>query len=123
MTPEELATFIALVIVYLIVFFVGTAITQWYAGRRKWDKKFSTAFVVNLLWLIFNIIFSFFLIPLLSIIVNLIVGVLVVKVMYNKEFFESFWFVVVVLIVMFFVYLILFFLLVATLVVLILPFL
>ena len=102
----------------------GTIITKWLAGTKDWNDSLGTAFIVNILWLIVDIIISLafpgdLLFLLIGLIINLILGAIIVSALYKKNFGESFLFVIVVLILKFIIVMIIVIIL-ATLLVLIL---
>lgn len=92
------------------MFFIGIPITKWYAGKKDWDDSSKQAVIVNLFWVIVDIVlivvFAFtigtsLLSDLLVIAIDLILGAVIVSKMYDKEFGESFVFVLVVQIILF----------------------
>lgn len=106
----EIIAFTTVIILAIIIFIVGTYVTRWYAKKKEWDDSLSTAFIVNIIWLITGIPISLlveylfgagFLFGLLELVLAIIIGAIVVKIVYKKEFGESIIFVIVVQIVLF----------------------
>ncbi|MHA1508751.1 MAG: hypothetical protein ACTSO6_08620 [Promethearchaeota archaeon] len=98
------------IILAIILLAIGVYVTRWYARKKEWDDSSSTAFIVNIIWLISGIpisaLFTFmfgvgFLIDLFELVIAIIIGTIVVKYVYKKEFGESFVFVIVIQIILF----------------------
>ncbi len=103
----------------IIIAVIGIFLTRWYAKKKEWSDSLLTAFIVNLIWLLTNIPISllvvflfganflsehwvtYFLFGIVELVIAIIIGAIVVKIIYKKEFGESFVFVIVVKIVLF----------------------
>ncbi|MBD3352963.1 MAG: hypothetical protein GF364_15885 [Candidatus Lokiarchaeota archaeon] len=90
------------IVTEIIAFLIGTLIIKWYAGRKGWDKSFGKAAIVNLFWVIIDLVLVFvFPNLLLNLILNILIGAIVVSKVYNKDFGESIIFVIIVYIIIF----------------------
>ena len=103
---------ISAIIATINLLLFDTIITRWLARTKDWNDSFGTAFIVNLLWFIVDIIINLafpgnLLLIIIGFIINLILGAIIVSALYKKDFGESFLFVIAVLIVKFIIVLIL----------------
>ncbi len=120
LTPEilQLGSVVTIVIgtallLGVIMFLIGVAVTKWLAGRRGWDDSFKTALIVNLLWFVVSLIIKIceimnFIFPSSSwigsvviLIINIILGLIIVSKVYEKELRESLVFVIIIQIILF----------------------
>ena len=106
----EIIALTTVIVLAIIIFIIGTYVTRWYAKKKDWDDSLSTAFIVNLIWLITGIPISLlveymfgagFLFGLVELVLAIIIGAIVVMIVYKKGFGESIIFVIVVQIVLF----------------------
>ncbi|MFX1250900.1 MAG: hypothetical protein ACFFCZ_04715 [Promethearchaeota archaeon] len=94
------------IIVSIVVFLVSTVVTRWYAVRKGWSDSWVSALIINVLWLIIDLVLVVFfgedlLFNLLGMIIEIILGAIVVMFLYQKEFVESLIFVIVIVIIIF----------------------
>lgn len=102
---------ITLLLLGVIMFLIGVALTKWLAGSKGWNDSFKTALIINLLWFVLNLliglIFSFALptqtliAQIITLIINIILGAVIVSKIYEKEFGESLVFVLIIQIILF----------------------
>lgn len=105
----------------IIIFPIGIYVMRWYANKKDmpptkvWDTSLKTAFIVNLIWLIidipisilFNFLFAQNMILYLLIqyynyiVINIFIGIVVIRKVYKKELEESFRFVLVIQLILF----------------------
>ncbi len=93
-----------------ILFAAGTYMMQMYAKSKTWDDSFKLALKINLVWLasslVVGISFSLLagdtiLIDFLRIGINLVVGIILVKKLYEKTLLESASFVLLIQIILY----------------------
>ncbi|MBD3338962.1 MAG: hypothetical protein GF353_07630 [Candidatus Lokiarchaeota archaeon] len=82
--------------------------TKWWAGKKGWSTDLKPALILNLFWLVINILLGGFFFGIIALIINIIVGGFLASKLYNKEFGESIVFVIVVLIILFIIWIIIF---------------
>lgn len=96
--------------VSIIVFIIGMYTMRWYAKKKGWDDSIKTAFIVNIVLLILNIpinlLFYFqfgdnLITGVISLVINIIIGVMAVMILYKKKFRDSFLFVFVIQLILF----------------------
>ena len=95
-----------IVLVSIVMFMIGILITRWWAIIKNWNNSFKKAGILNLLWLIINVviysIFNFipygiFLALVISLLIHLFIGSLLALNLYNKGYKESLVFIVAIL--------------------------
>ena len=96
--------------VSLILFAVGTYMTQKYAKSKTWDDSFKLALKINLIWLISSLSIGIpvsilagdtVLIDMLRFGINMVVGVILVMKLYKKTLGESIAFVLLIQIILY----------------------
>ena len=95
-----------IVLVSIVMFMIGILITRWWAIIKNWNNSFKKAGILNLLWLIVNVviysIFNFilygiFLALVISLLIHLFFGSLLVVYLYDKGYKESLVFIAAIL--------------------------
>ena len=98
---------ITIIIVSVIIFIIGIYITNWMATRKEWDDSFNPAIILNLFWLVVNIIlyttlnliyYGIFLAFLLTFSIHLFIGSILVLKLYKKDYKVSLLFVFKILV-------------------------
>lgn len=93
----------------IVIFVIGIYIVRWYARVKKREDSFNKALIINIPWLIINLslglIFVFtiinnLVIDILIVAINLIVGIVSVKLVYKIDFKDSFLFTIVIQIIL-----------------------
>ncbi len=122
------------VIISIIIFIIGIFLMRWYARKKEksltreihiekitqvWDKSLKTAVIVNLIWLVIDILiiilFNFLytdqiFIDLINVLINIFAGTIIVMRIYKLILRESFLFAAIVQLILFIFTLILSFL-------------
>ncbi|TFG23646.1 MAG: hypothetical protein EU529_06810 [Promethearchaeota archaeon] len=107
MSTLMLWTFIVGIIVSIIVFIIGVLITRWWAGKKGWSEELKTALILNIFWLVINIVLGWLLWGIIALIINIVVGGWLAAKLYEKELKDGIIFVIVVLIILFVIFIIL----------------
>lgn len=94
------------IIVQILVFILGVVVMRWYADKKDWKDEWGPAIIVNLLWLIINLVIGFvfpsdLIWSIVGFLLNIILGIIVVMQVYDKGFGASLFFALVVLIIEF----------------------
>ena len=93
----------------IVMFVIGIYVVRWYARVKKREDSFNKALIINISWLIINLslglLFLFFLtkniiIDILIVAINLIVGIVIVKLVYKIDLKDSFLFTIVIQIIL-----------------------
>ena len=101
---------IATIATSLIMFTVGTYAMQMYAKSKTWDDSFKIPLKINLVWLVSSLVvgisFSLLagdtiLIDFFRLGINLVVGIILVKKLYEKTLLESASFVLLIQIILY----------------------
>ncbi len=93
----------------IVIFVIGLYIVRWYARVKKREDSFNKALIINIPWLIINLslglIFVFtitnnIVMDILIVAINLIVGIVSVKLVYKIDLKDSFLFTIVIQIIL-----------------------
>ncbi|TFG07099.1 MAG: hypothetical protein EU539_05940 [Promethearchaeota archaeon] len=98
---------IASVISAFIVFIPGLLITLLWAKKKDWEGGIKPALILNVVWLIVNVIIGWFSFLVIALVINIIIGGFLASKLYDKELGESFSFCLVVFIIIFVIWIIL----------------
>ncbi|MFX1479393.1 MAG: ABC transporter ATP-binding protein [Promethearchaeota archaeon] len=96
---------------FVILFVIGIFIIGSYAKRKKWDDSYIFALLISLGWLLINLyigiglyffIGDYLLVNILIVVINIFIGSIMVKFLYNQKFAKSLMISIIFNIILFF---------------------
>lgn len=99
-----------IILVSLVMFSIGILVTRWWTVFKNWNDSIKKAGILNLLWLIVNIVFysifnfvqnGIFLALVISLLIHLFLGSLLAVYLYDKGYKESLVFIATILLYLF----------------------